>query len=163
MAMASMWQQSHRTIWPHNHHRGGQGRIQGGLRVLKYPPKLPKVLVDSTAALSPCRMDRRAYIHCYFACAALCANVASQIGSQSAESAFLGLNAMMMNDLGLQRRGRHAFPASTSKLGGRINAKRGYSNAKAAVSIPTLSNRGYEMGYCTAPSSSCSPREIILV
>ena len=73
---------------------------------------------------------------------ALGANVAGRIGNRvsPSESAFLGPNAMMMNDLGLQRRGRRAFQASARSLGARINAKRGYGSAKAAVLISALSN-----------------------
>ena len=48
---------------------------------------------------------------------------------------------MMMIDLGLQTRGRRAFPASARSPGARINAKRGYGSAKAAVLIPRRSLR----------------------
>ena len=90
--------------------------------MLKHPPKLPKVNWGEREPAPTCRLDSRvvmidsAYVHRYLVCAMLRANVASQISGinrvNPAESAFNGPNAMVINDLGLQTRGRHAFPAS---------------------------------------------------
>ena len=78
-----------------------------------------------------------------------------------AESAFLVRSRIYMyihgdqislchdDDLGLQTRGRRAFPPSARLLGARVNSKRGYGSAKTGVQISALSNRGYGIGDCT--------------